>query len=208
MQQKSSYCKDVVKDVEHLQPADSDDINLTNLDLLKKKKTYYSDCEVPGSLFKPIHYTAVGWLAVEETRPHDSISPQAATAATALTLVSCSGIRQIYHGNRETEQEKYNWERRRWWSHVCGIQYSNKVGILGFLLLKISFFSPYFPFCIVIFLWHFHLQEDYFVFLLAHFFKIKSQKYFLEIFGALYSNSSIFYMMYYICCQNSFCELS
>lgn len=38
MQQKSSYCKDVVKDVEHLQPADSDDINLTNLDLLKKKK--------------------------------------------------------------------------------------------------------------------------------------------------------------------------
>ena len=147
-------------------------------------------------------------MTVEETRPHDSISPQAATAATALTLVSCSGIRQIYHGNRETEQEKYKWERGRWWSHVCGIQYSNKVGILGFLLLKTSYFSLHFSLLYPYLSLTFTSARGLFLFLCSlTFLKIQSQKYFLEIFGALYSNSSTFYMMYYICCQNRFCEL-
>lgn len=50
-------------------------------------------------------------LTVEDVRPHDAMSPQTATVATALTLVSCSGIRQICHGNRETEQEKHSGER-------------------------------------------------------------------------------------------------
>lgn len=41
------------------------------------------------------------------------MSPEAAAVATTLTLVSCSGIKQIYHGNRETEQE--NTMRRDGW---------------------------------------------------------------------------------------------
>lgn len=44
------------------------------------------------------------------------MSPEAAAVATTLTLVSCSGIKQIYHGNRETEQE--NTMRRDGWMEV------------------------------------------------------------------------------------------
>lgn len=48
---------------------------------------------------------AVSWLTVEEARPSDATSPRAAAVATALTLVSCSGIRHICHGDRETDGE-------------------------------------------------------------------------------------------------------
>lgn len=71
---------------------------------------------------------AVSWLTVEEARPYDATSPRAAAVATALKLVSCSGIRHICHGDRETEGGKHRrgrdgWtEGLRWWSHDCGIE--------------------------------------------------------------------------------------
>lgn len=60
------------------------------------------------------HYMAVSWLTVEQARLPDATSPRAAAVATALTLVSCSGIRQIYHGNRETEGGKHKRRRDVW----------------------------------------------------------------------------------------------
>lgn len=70
------------------------------------------------------------------------------------------------------------------------------------------FFLHIFPFVSLSFFDIFICKRITLFFCSLIFFKIKSQKYFLEIFGALNSNSSIFYMMYYICCQNSFYELS
>lgn len=57
---------------------------------------------------------AVSWLTVEEARPSDATSPRAAAVATALKLVSCSGIRHICHGDRETEGGKHRRGRDGW----------------------------------------------------------------------------------------------
>lgn len=57
---------------------------------------------------------AVSWLTVEEARLSDATSPRAAAVATALKLVSCSGIRHICHGDRETDGGKHRRGRDEW----------------------------------------------------------------------------------------------
>lgn len=111
------------------------------------------------------------------------MSPQAAAVATALALVSCSGIRQNYHGNRETEQENTT-ERDGWMEgsdEVMFVGYSTwrllKGSILGFLFLEIPgfilflivfiFHRPNFLYCNLFSLFMTHIQALYFHFI-AH----------------------------------------
>lgn len=89
---------------------------------------------------------AVSWLTVEEARLSDATSPRAAAVATTLKLVSCSGIRHICHGDRETDGENTGegeMDGLRWWSHDCGIELFGVLrrGIWGSPLLQICGFD-------------------------------------------------------------------
>lgn len=51
-------------------------------------------------------YIVISELTGVKAKPHDATFPPAATVATALTLASCSGTRQVCHGNKSNRDVK------------------------------------------------------------------------------------------------------